>query len=68
MANKQFKLNYTLHYNKMTKTWFVVCEKGTFYIKKSTGGYYAAGKTARTLRDAVIAVLLHAQVIPEQPF
>lgn len=67
-AKFTFNLAYTLHYNRATEQWFVVCEKGTFYIQKKKHGYYAAGKTCRTLRDGVIAVLLLAGVIPERPF
>lgn len=63
-----FTLAYSLHYNRLNKLWFVNCEKGTYYIQKKKHGYYAAGKTAKTLRDGVIAVLLLAGVIPEQPF
>lgn len=68
MSKAKFVLAYTLHYNRSSKLWYVVCEKGTYYIRKSKGGYYAAGKHAKTLRDGVIAVLLLAGVIPEQPF
>lgn len=70
MSNKEttFNLPYTLHYNRLNKLWFVVCDKGTYYIMKKERGYYAAGKHCKTLRDGVIAVLLLAEVIPVQPF
>lgn len=70
MSKKEptFNLPYTLHYNRNNKTWFVNCEKGTYYILRRQPGYYAAGKHCRTLRDGVIAVLLLAEVIPVQPF
>lgn len=67
-ANPIFNLPYKLHYNRTNKLWFLVCEKGTYYITRTKPGYYAAGRHCRTLRDSVIAILLHVGVIPEQPF
>lgn len=68
MSNKTFSLDYSLHYNRYQKLWYVVHNCNIYYIKKVGKYYKAAGKSCKTLRDSVIAILVKCDLLNQSPF